>query len=535
MLKFIKTQKINNRRFLLFLILFVPFITVLFLKSFAATPNVLPGDINGDNTVNTTDLSILLANYGLSKAQASNPSADINNDSIINIQDLSVLLSNYGKTGATKLATPTLTLTPGDGQIKVAWNAIAGAVGYQLAYRTTINDQGNNTNIDLPATAISYTITGLTDGTTYYVGVLAKASDPTNNSDWPRLTSATPSGTSSIYWGAYMEGKVTYNYHYPNDPLAPWDSAPYDTDTWDRFESNAGKKASLIQFGDSTILTAAYDFNTNTKAMIERARLRGTLAGVESFTNSVPLRDIYPGCPYEQNIRTWFHKAGAYGFPFYLTLDPEMNIRHWGWSTAPSIAADNYVQKNTPAEYIAMWRYMHDIAVQEGANNITWIWAPNAYIAGETKYSSYAANYPGDAYVDMTGLRAFHFNGDTFTLDQLLAAPYPDILKVAPNKFISLNSVGAADYHTPDKATWISDMLNNLPTKYPKIKNFMWFNWRIDNTGDGDILDPPDSATEIESSPSVQQAFHDGIASSYFVAGSSTITNLPLHAKVPLP
>jgi hypothetical protein len=55
------------------------------------------GDLNSDNVVNIFDLSILLSNYGKTKAQASNPACDLNNDNVVNIFDLSILLSNYGK------------------------------------------------------------------------------------------------------------------------------------------------------------------------------------------------------------------------------------------------------------------------------------------------------------------------------------------------------------------------------------------------------------------------------------------------------
>jgi hypothetical protein len=50
-----------------------------------------PGDLNGDNTVNILDLSILLSNYA-----TTNSVADINKDGTVNILDLSILLSNYG-------------------------------------------------------------------------------------------------------------------------------------------------------------------------------------------------------------------------------------------------------------------------------------------------------------------------------------------------------------------------------------------------------------------------------------------------------
>ncbi|MBX4197188.1 hypothetical protein KW801_01370 [Candidatus Saccharibacteria bacterium] len=58
----------------------------------AATVTAKPGDLNGDNAVNITDLSILLSNWNTTNAVA-----DINKDGIVNIFDLSILLSNYGK------------------------------------------------------------------------------------------------------------------------------------------------------------------------------------------------------------------------------------------------------------------------------------------------------------------------------------------------------------------------------------------------------------------------------------------------------
>ena len=55
------------------------------------TLNPKPGDLNGDNAVNITDLSIMLSNFNTANAVA-----DINKDGTVNIFDLSILLSNYG-------------------------------------------------------------------------------------------------------------------------------------------------------------------------------------------------------------------------------------------------------------------------------------------------------------------------------------------------------------------------------------------------------------------------------------------------------
>lgn len=55
----------------------------------------ISGDVNGDNTVNVNDLTMLLDNFG---AVGENVPGDVNNDSIVNVNDLTILLDNFGLT-----------------------------------------------------------------------------------------------------------------------------------------------------------------------------------------------------------------------------------------------------------------------------------------------------------------------------------------------------------------------------------------------------------------------------------------------------
>lgn len=52
------------------------------------------GDINGDNIVDTIDLSIMIGSWN-----TSNQDCDLNFDEIVNIYDLSILLGNWGSCG----------------------------------------------------------------------------------------------------------------------------------------------------------------------------------------------------------------------------------------------------------------------------------------------------------------------------------------------------------------------------------------------------------------------------------------------------
>ena len=42
----------------------------------------------------------------------------------------------------------------------------------------------------------------------------------------------------------------------------------------------------------------------------------------------------------------------------------------------------------SPADFVAAWRRFHDMAVEEGATNITWVWCPNVAFEGSTILSS---------------------------------------------------------------------------------------------------------------------------------------------------
>jgi hypothetical protein len=66
-----------------------------------ASPTPKTGDINGDNSVNITDLSLLLSSYGQTTTNCvtnTNFICDLStpSDGVVNIFDLSILLSHYG-------------------------------------------------------------------------------------------------------------------------------------------------------------------------------------------------------------------------------------------------------------------------------------------------------------------------------------------------------------------------------------------------------------------------------------------------------
>jgi hypothetical protein len=399
---------------------------LILLVSHASPNPSLPGDLDGNNKVDSADLAIMIVNYGTTFS-----GADITADGIVNGADFSTLLSHMGE-------------------------------------------------------------------------------------------SITPPATSSIYWGAYMDGDPTYSVYYGNP--APdgqaWQDAPWGNtgNTWDRFEQNAGKKVSVCHYGQPPPWTQTTFYNSTADICTSR----GALVAMDMSTGTIPLKDIAAG-NYDASIAAWAKNVKAWGRPFFLRLDTEMNGTWEDYGPGKN--------GNTPQDFISMWRHFHDVAVGQGATNITWFWVPN--IGTTTAGSVYSLDqfYPGDSYVDWTGLDGYNKNSTYQGFYTIFKSSYDMEINIAPTKPIGIGETASHEYGG-QKAGWITDALTTqLPKNFPKIKMLLWFNWRNSDDGGATWNDWP-----IESSSSATAAFKSGISSSYYAPGSSSIVSLPPLTKIqPLP
>ncbi len=321
--------------------------------------------------------------------------------------------------------------------------------------------------------------------------------------------------SSRIYWGAYEEGPNTYGHLYGGTwNTAPWDCASSSPlcATENTFAGHAGKEPSILHWGMNAP-PWVHDFNYWQPAL-NLVLSRGDINAVDMSTGTTTDKDIANGV-YDASIRTWMQQAAAWGHPFFLILDVEMNGTWEPYSPG--------VNGNTAADFVNMWRHMHDLAVQAGATNITWVWAPNVDPA--KIFTPYSQLYPGDGYVDWTGLDGFNKDGKS-TFSWLYSSSYTNLLAIAATKPIMITQVSSVEGGI-GKAAWITDMLTQLPVSFPQIKAFVWFNWRINENGSW-------WDWEIESSASAQSAFASGVASSYYATGG-TYASLPLGSKITPP
>jgi mannan endo-1,4-beta-mannosidase len=306
-----------------------------------------------------------------------------------------------------------------------------------------------------------------------------------------RLASSSSGAHAPLYWGASIGSQLTGT------------QAPWDMNAVTKFEELAGKPLSLVNFFApfANCSSSPCSFYKFAKGPMESIRQHGAIPVFSWSSQSIPssldepdfqLSDVIQG-RYDDYIREFAEDARDWGHPFFLRFDWEMNGNWFPWSEG--------VNGNNPGEFVAAWRHVHDIFTSVGATNATWVWCPN--VDPSAKLQNVDALYPGDEYVDWTGLDGYNWGpkkGGWTSFNNLYTATYHHIVDaLAPSKPMLIGEMGSSE-SGGSKAGWISEALAAIPAEYPKIRGMLWF----DTFDDG--MDWP-----IETSTSASSAFATGI------------------------
>ena len=171
---------------------------------------------------------------------------------------------------------------------------------------------------------------------------------------------------------------------------------------------------------------------------------------------------------YDDYLRQYARDVAALGLPMAIRLDHEMNGGWYPWAEQ-DLERRRPINGNSPGDYVAMWRHVHDIFEAEGANEyVIWVWAPNivnnlpACATGRAR--TLRSLYPGDEYVDWVGLSGYYrppYKADQtptfdYTFDRSL-----DQLRAITDKPILLAEIGASEIGG-NKPAWVTDLFDAL-------------------------------------------------------------------------
>jgi Glycosyl hydrolase family 26 len=311
---------------------------------------------------------------------------------------------------------------------------------------------------------------------------------------------------SQIYWGARIDGDVY---------VVGQADAPYSKTTWETFTAHTKKAPSIIQFGMQPPWKSSFS-----KSPLELTRGLGAIPLVEMGSTGATLGEVAAGKK-DTAIATWADAAKGYGHPFFLRFDWGMNVKELPWGVEAA---------QSPSAFVAAWRHIHDIFVQRGAANVTWVWSPTAVSPGSTAMSLL---YPGTGYVDWIGINGFNYGANPIepkvwaSFSEIFTPTYSQLLAIDPTKPMMIAEFASTEIGG-SKAQWIKDAFSSkLETNFPQVEAVSWFNWNI--PGWNGRWDWP-----IESSSTAQAAFAEKIGSNYYagnvfagLSGLSPVTPLP--------
>lgn len=291
--------------------------------------------------------------------------------------------------------------------------------------------------------------------------------------------------------------------------------APFNNSNLDRFETMSGKRPTIVMWYQPW---AANNRSEPDVAACLAIMRRGAVpmitwepwdpgSNANLLANPADqwryrLSEVSAGY-HDEYIHSWAKQLKQLGGPVMLRPLHEMNGTWYPWGGT--------VNGNTPAEYVEVWRRMHDIFEQEGATNVTWVWSVNAESVPNTAENAYSSYYPGDAYVDWTAISGFNWGTSDpkksgwRTWDQDYTTPLAYLATLG--KPICLAEMASVE-QGGNKAAWIRDAYTQIP-KHPQIKAVVYY----------DSLEERPANTQdwqIDSSPASLDAFRAAIAASYF-------------------
>jgi hypothetical protein len=329
---------------------------------------------------------------------------------------------------------------------------------------------------------------------------------------WSMTRSGTLPPANSIYWGALVGYQFTGTAA-PDDPRAV---LAFDA------VNAGGKGMSVLHFGgqwESQNTCGGYcafpaaEFDSLRGAGILPFFSWGSTGEGPGYTDA----EIAAGSQ-DAYIAGWARAARAWGHPFFLRFDWEMN---GGWFPYGVGGGGN-----RPADYVAMWHHVHDIFTSVGAANVTWVWCPE--IGPGYTLPWLPSLYPGDAYVDWTCLDGYNTGQPWMSFHDIFDPVYTTVTRtIAPSKPMIVGELGSTE-QGGSKGRWIADMLSDLPVSFPQIHGILWYDGG--GVGPGGRSDWP-----IDSSPTASRAFAAGISAPSYIPSLPNVLGALPFGPVPVP
>ncbi|HET6245338.1 MAG: glycosyltransferase [Bacteroidetes bacterium] len=177
---------------------------------------------------------------------------------------------------------------------------------------------------------------------------------------------------------------------------------------------------------------------------------------------------------FDKYLMEYSLKIRNFGDPVFIRFAHEPDNPAYPWSTSGG---------NTPADFIAAWRYVYVFFEKNGVSNVTWVYSP-------WDSENVKKYYPGKNYVHWVAITALNFGeaGGKWISFEKLYERFRDNLLII-DKPIMLAEFGSTTYGG-DQGEWMSTALKQIKNKYKEISSVVFFN------SDQDKNWPPNSSVK---------------------------------------
>lgn len=225
---------------------------------------------------------------------------------------------------------------------------------------------------------------------------------------------------------------------------------------------------------------------------------------------------------FDDELLNWARDAKKTGIPLLVEFAPEMNGNWFPWSgiftgggKKNKFGSDN--EADGPERYKAAYRHIIDLFREEGVNNITWVYHPNALSDPQKSWNTLKSYYPGDDYIDWIGVSIYGSQKPGWEWTQftdIFDGVYKELCEVSDTKPLTIVEFGVVeDAERGNKANWLKAAFDSFVSgRYPRIQAISYWHSRWRNP-DGTI-----SNMRIDSSPDVLEVYRAYINGEYFSA-----------------
>jgi cellulose synthase (UDP-forming) len=181
---------------------------------------------------------------------------------------------------------------------------------------------------------------------------------------------------------------------------------------------------------------------------------------------------------HDRFLERWARDVARFREPLVMRFAHEMNGSWYPWQANGN--------DNTPADFKAAFRHIHEVFDEAGATNVSWVFSIDSLAGGPpTPYEELETYYPGNRYVDWIGMSGFNWGPESvYPTERSFLSTFAPTVEVIEDfgKPLMIAEIGTSAL-SADPAGWLASALEDV-AQLPAVKAVVWFD---ETTPDADF------------------------------------------------